>query len=273
MTDTLGDYCKALERAETDRRGEIGLPIYVRIDGNRFSRFTKGMGRPFDSRMTRAMIETTKAIMEDYHAAIGYTQSDEISLVFYNAEHETHHGGKFQKLVSRMASKATAEFTPIAIAQGLGDFVVRRIPEFDARAFSVPSLEDAAKVLWWREIDATKNAIQMAAQTLFSHKALMNKNGDEMITMLADKGIVFEDYPRSFRLGTFVRRITEMRALTDDEMARIPEKHRPTGPVERHKLIELDLPPLRATPSMVDVLFPATPSEPVTRRKKSVEEE
>lgn len=240
--DTLGDYCKSMELVETSRCAEIGQPIYIRIDGARFSRFTRGMERPYDSRMSKSMIETTKAIMSDYHALIGYTQSDEISLVFYDPEHETHHGGKYQKIVSRLASKATAAFTEIAVENDLGEFVSRQRPEFDARAFAVPSLDDVVKLLWWRELDATKNAVSMAARSVYSHKQLHGKNSDDMLEMLHEKGIEFKEYPAFFKRGTFVRRITEWRHLNDNELARIPEKHRPDGPVLRHRLIELDLP-------------------------------
>lgn len=256
VPDTLGDFCKSIERVETDRRAEVGQPIYVRIDGSCFSKFTRGMARPFDERMSRAMVETTKRIMGDYHAAIGYTQSDEISLVFHHPEHETIHGGKFQKIVSRLASKATSHFTVVAVENGLSEFLNRQRPEFDARAFAVPSLEIAAKVLWWREIDATKNAVSMAARAVRSHKALHGKNADDMLAILRSEGIDFDAYPSFFKRGTFVRRVTELRTLTEEELTRIPERHRPAGPVERHRMIEVDMPLLRSLPSITDALFP-----------------
>jgi tRNA(His) guanylyltransferase len=176
--------------------------------------------------------------------------------VFHHPENEAIHGGKFQKIVSRLASKATAWFTIFASQEALGLFIDRQPPEFDARAFAVPSLDVAAKILFWREIDATKNAVTMAARCHHSHKALHGKNTDDMIAMLAEKGVTFSDYPAFFKRGTFVRRVTELRSLTEEELARIPEQHRPAGPVERSRVVELDMPPLRELPSMVDALFP-----------------
>lgn len=237
MSETLGDFCKRLECAETLRRGEIGQPIYVRIDGARFSKFTRGMKRPFDPRMSAAMVETVEAIMNAYPALVGYTQSDEINLVYYHPEHETHHGGKYQKLVSRLASKATAEFTRLAFRNDLSAFVAHQLPEFDARAFAVPDLETAAKLLRWREIDARRNAVQMVAQPLYSHKQLQGKHTDNLLQMIADKGHNFDALPEFFRLGTYVRRITEWRELTAEEKVHIPEKHWPEGPVQRHKFV------------------------------------
>ena len=237
-SETLGDYCKRLERVYTDQRAAIGLPVYVRIDGVRFSRFTKGMTRPFHEPLSRAMIETTKRIMEKYPAIIGYTQSDEISLVFHHAEHEIHHGGKFQKLVSRLASCATAAFHAAATDQGMTPYLERQFPEFDARAFPVATLDEAREMLRWREIDARKNAITMVARCVYSHRDIQGKHSDDMLEMLSAKSIAFDDYPEFFRRGTFVRRVTELRDLTAEELARIPPQHRPEGPVLRHRMVE-----------------------------------
>lgn len=241
----LGDYLKGLERGETDRRGAPGEAVYLRIDGNRFSKFTKGMRRPFDERMSAAMVDTAKGLVHEFGAAIGYTQSDEISLILWESspESELVHGGKFHKLVSRTASKATHLFYRAALAHGLAEFVDRQFPEFDARAFAC-STEDAGKCILWRWIDARKNAIQMLAQSHFSAKQLHGKHGDAMLEMLAAKGVVFDDYPRSFREGTLLRRVTVMRDMTTEEMGRIPAEHRPTGPIERTDIIAADIPDL-----------------------------
>ncbi len=45
-------------------------------------RITKGLARPFDIRISRAMVETAKFLVAETNAGIGYTQSDEISLVW-----------------------------------------------------------------------------------------------------------------------------------------------------------------------------------------------
>ena len=54
--------------------------------------------------------------------------------------------------------------------------------------------------------------------------------------MLRAKGIEFNDLPAFFRRGTFGRRVLETRMLVEAELARIPEKYRPDGPVLRHKI-------------------------------------
>lgn len=98
-TDALGDRMKAYEAAESDRRFMPLLPIYARIDGRSFSRFTAGLARPFDLAFQEAMILTTKALVEHTHARIGYTQSDEISLVWQQDRYDSDvfFGGRVQE--------------------------------------------------------------------------------------------------------------------------------------------------------------------------------
>lgn len=258
MTDTLGDYLKALEGGETSRRAMPGQAVYIRIDGNRFSKFTRGMARPFDARMSGAMIATTKGLVKEFGAALGYTQSDEISLVLWEPSEESElvHGGKFQKLVSRTASKATHLFYRAALAQGLGQFVERQFPEFDARAFAV-SLEDAGKAIYWRAIDARKNAVQMTAQGHFSPRQMHGQHTDALLEMLAGVGIDFDSLPAFFREGTLVRRVVVRREMTAEELERIPEAYRPSGAIDRTDIVEDRLPEMKGAESKAALLFPA----------------
>jgi len=62
--DDLGDRLKAYEAHETARKLIPGIPIYARIDGRSFSKFTRDMERPFDPRMTAAMVETVKYLVD-----------------------------------------------------------------------------------------------------------------------------------------------------------------------------------------------------------------
>ena len=82
--DSFGDRMKMYEGIEASRILMPGLPICVRLDGRAFHTFTRGLNRPYDERLSRMMIETTKRLVEDTHALIGYTQSDEISLILVN---------------------------------------------------------------------------------------------------------------------------------------------------------------------------------------------
>lgn len=251
-TDEFGQRMKAYEAVETARKLDPMLPIYARIDGRAFSTFTRGMDRPFDPRMTTAMIETTKHLVHDTHARIGYTQSDEIGLVWLadKPESDVVFSGKLQKMVSVLASMAAAKFATVISLNWQ-----ERLPHFDARVFQLPSKDEAANAFLWRTMDARKNAISMVAQSRFSHKALHGKDQKTMLAMLAEAGVDFEALPPSFRLGTFVRRHVVERVLTNDELARIPERHRPTGAVTRSDMKIVDMPPFNKVTNRVEVIF------------------
>lgn len=234
MSDDLGDRMKIYECA-AETRLNVQLPIYARIDGRSFSKLTRDMERPFDKRFSQTMIETMKGLVDHTHARLGYTQSDEISLV-YLAEtpiSDVLFNGRVQKLCSVLASLAAALFVQAAPMEP--EFR-GRLAHFDCRVCQLPSKTEAANMFLWRWKDATKNAVQMVAQDNFSPKQLHGKHGGEMIAMLKEKGITFESLPAFFRRGTFARRVTELRHLTTEELARIPEAHRPTEPVQRHRI-------------------------------------
>jgi tRNA(His) 5'-end guanylyltransferase len=245
--DDFGDRMKGYEAAETERVLMPLLPIYARIDGRCFSGFTRGLDRPFDRRITRAMLETTRYLVEETHARIGYTQSDEISLVWQQDrfDSEVFFNGKVHKLVSVLASLATARFNHVCLAEeDLRERTQTMLPVFDCRVFQLPNRTEAANAILWREKDATKNAISMAARCFYSHKELHGKSGPQMQEMLFQKGQNFDAYPAFFKRGTFVRRITEERPLTPEELERIPERHRPPPEtlVTRSRVVEIEMP-------------------------------
>ena len=249
---------KGYESVETARRLDLMQPVYARIDGRCFSSFTRGMARPFDATMSNAMIEVTSFLVEETHARIGYTQSDEISLCWLaqTSESSILFDGKIQKMVSVLASIATAKFLQVAL-QRWPEKCAKALPTFDCRVFQLPSREEAANAFLWRAQDATKNAISMAARSHFSAKALHGKSGVEMKQMLAEKGIDFNDYPPAFRLGTFLRRATIERPLSDEERERIPEKHRPQPGAlfQRSHISKIEMPPFHQVTNRASVIF------------------
>lgn len=244
MFDALGDRMKGYERVETARTLDKEQPIVVRIDGRSFSKFTRGFSRPFDADMSRCMIETTKTLVDKTHARVGYTQSDEITLLFFPEDYqELLFGGKVQKLSSVLAGLATAAFN-LEIRDYFSEDVCRRLPHFDARVFNVPNMGEALNNLLWRIQDAKKNAVSMACTSVCSHKSRQGANSVRMLEMMSEKGIVFQDYPSFFRSGTLVRRFLEDRSLTVQELAKIPEKNRPAADVvfTRSVVRTLDVP-------------------------------
>ena len=256
-TDEFGMRMKSYEAVETQRRLDPLLPIYARIDGRRFSKFTKGMRRPYDPDMTNAMIETTRYLVKETQARMGYTQSDEISLTWIgsNSDSDALFGGKVQKLVSVLAAMATAKFARVCPV-GYED----RLPHFDCRVFQLPSKMEASNAFLWRAMDARKNAISMLAQSEFSHRQLFRKDQRDMLTMLAEKGVRFDAYPDAFKQGSFLQRVTSVRPLTPEEYAKIPVKHLNDLTVSVAAVIRTDvkiipMPPFNKVLNRVEVIF------------------
>ena len=264
LSDDLGDRMKVYEMAEAGRYLMPNLPILIRIDGKAFHTFTKGLRRPYDVGLTNLMIDTTKYLVEQTNAAIGYTQSDEISLCLLPASiGEQYLGGRVQKLCSILASMASAYFN-----HHLSRYIPEKAEElvvFDGRAWNVPSLVEASNVFLWRELDATKNAISMAASAYFSHKSLQGKKGSEMQEMLFTlQGINFNDYPTSFKRGTYARRVSRSSKYSMKEIKSLPLLHKArTNPelvVTRNIVEVIELPRLSTISNRVDALFNGEPA-------------
>lgn len=248
MSDKLGDYMKELELVEGSRKAELGKPVIARLDGRAFHTFTKGLTRPFDENLTKLMQATTKYLVEQTGAIVGYTQSDEITLIWYlpeNALQQYIFGGRYQKMCSTLSAIATAFFN--ANLEKYLPSKVGSLPSFDARVWQVPTLHDAYLSLLWRERDAIKNSITMVALSKFPHNTLQNVNGSVKKAMLREIGDPWENYDSCYRKGSYFKRVHEMRALTDEEKSRIPEKFRNDELVERHPVKQVEFPEMNKT--------------------------
>lgn len=258
--DALGERMKAYESVEAGRRLMPLLPALARIDGRCFSAFTRGMRRPFDARLSRLMIETARWLVEETGACVGYTQSDEISLAWLATSYDSEifFAGRIQKMVSQLAALATAHFNAQLGFHFDGlDFKI--YPTFDARVWSVPNIDEGANTFLWREIDATKNSVSMAAREHFSHKQLHGLGRADQMDLLHSKGVNWNDYPAFFKRGTYIQRRTVKRKLTVEDIEKLPPLHdarkNPELEIERSEYVELELPPLSKVVNRAQVLF------------------
>ena len=73
---------------------------------------------------------------------------------------------------------------------------------FDARCFNIPK-EEVTNLVYWRQLDASRNSIQMVGQANFSHKELQNKSCNDIQDMLmTQKGINWNDFPTYQKRGS-----------------------------------------------------------------------
>ena len=128
-----------------------GLYIVARIDGRCFTTLTKdkhNFEAPYDIKFRDMMVETVKHLMQcGFKVVYGYTQSDEISLLFHRDECTFER--KERKLNSVLAGEASAKFSLL-----LGD-----IGAFDCRICQLPNEKLVVDYFRWRNEDAHRNAL------------------------------------------------------------------------------------------------------------------
>jgi tRNA(His) 5'-end guanylyltransferase len=264
--DSLGDRMKEYESTGTSNRLMPLLPVMIRLDGVAFHTFTKGLKRPYDERLSKLMIDTTKYLVKLTNARVGYTQSDEISLVLISDDFasQTYFDAKVYKILSVLAARTSVYFNqllPSAIPEKRS-----AEPVFDCRVWNVPNRVEAANTLLWREQDASRNSVSMAAQSLYSHKELQGKSCNEMQEMIFQKSINWNDYPAFFKRGTYIRRIVSERPFTATEIEKLPARHKARTnsalTIERTDYAEMDYGPLSKIGNRAEVLFEG--AEPVS---------
>ena len=191
----LDDRMKLYEDLEAGRRLMPLLPVVGRFDGKAFHTLCQKMERPFDSAFHRVMVNTTKFLVEETGALVGYTQSDEISLLWYSDTFKSQifFDGRVMKMVSVTAALASVRFNRLFDIQ----FPDRRGHHvFDGRVWTVPDKTEAANAFLWREQDAVKNSINCAGQARFSHTRLHGKDTEQIQEMLfQEHHLNWNDYP------------------------------------------------------------------------------
>lgn len=246
---TLGDRMKNnyenITRYYLTRR----MPVIIRIDGKAFHTFTRGFKKPFDDVLVKTMQDTMKYLCENIQGCVlGYTQSDEISLVLTDyAELTTDawFGNNLQKMCSVSASMATLTFN-----KAFNDNIVKYIDNnldadcgvtkdlteytkilinarnkgamFDSRVFTIPK-EEVCNALIWRQQDATRNSIQSVGQANFSQKELHGKSCNNIQDMLmTQKDINWNDYSTTLKRGSCCIKVDD--SLTEyDEVGNISD--------------------------------------------------
>lgn len=134
-----------------DRSVLPDMYMVARIDGRSFTKLTKethAFKAPFDERFRDLMVETVKHLMNcGFNVIYGYTQSDEISLLFHFEERAFSR--KTRKIISILAGETSAKFSSL-----LGD-----VGAFDCRLSELPNKQLVEDYFRWRNEDAHRNAL------------------------------------------------------------------------------------------------------------------
>jgi len=199
----------------------------VRVDGRGFSKFTKKMDKPFDDQFSEAMNFAAIEMCKKFNPAFAYTQSDEITLVFtdFGENEEAMFKGKVQKICSLTAARVTAsfnkkmlmidaarmitfpEFDIAEFGMGIESGELIYDVEFDSRVYVIPAIKEVANCLVWRQQDARRNSVSMAADALYSHNELTGKSSSDKQEMMFDKGVNWNDYAVKYKRGVVIKKV------------------------------------------------------------------
>ena len=237
VRDDLGTRMKTFYENIPKTRLMRRVPVAIRLDGKAFHTFTRGFQKPFDFVLMDAMQQTMKYLCENIQGCVlGYSQSDEITLILVDYQKFTSSAWfdyEIQKICSISASMATMAFNRFFAQEvdkwgvetfglewyegGTNDPDVVNSPEyklskiyskaidkgamFDARCFNIPK-EEVTNLIYWRQLDATRNSIQMVGQAHFSHDELQDKTCNMIQDMLMTKyGINWNDFTTPCKRG------------------------------------------------------------------------
>ena len=195
--------------------------IVVRLDGKGFTKFTKSAGfeKPFDEDFKKIMVQTTMDLIKysGFHIIYGYTQSDEISLLF--DVRDDAFGRKVRKINSTLAGIASASFMKNYLAH---DPKFDGIMSFDCRVVPIPgnilpdiNTDRLCDYFIWRQDDANRNALngwcywtlrkegksKGEATSILSGKGNSFKN-----ELLFQRGINYNDLPKWQKRGVGIYR-------------------------------------------------------------------
>jgi tRNA(His) 5'-end guanylyltransferase len=180
------------------------------------------------------MQDTMKYLCQNIQGCVlGYTQSDEITLIL--VDYQTLTSGAWfdyevQKMCSISAGMATMAFNKaftLRVNEYIQDCAIdyetigtcgegskewkysdsycksmEKGATFDSRCFNIPK-EEVTNLIYWRQLDATRNSIQMVGQANFSHAQLQGKSCNDIQDMLMlQKGINWNDFPVECKRGT-----------------------------------------------------------------------
>ena len=236
-------------------------PVAIRIDGKAFHTFTRGFHKPFDEVLIKSMQETMKYLCENIQGCVlGYTQSDEITLILVDYKKLTSSAWfdyEVQKICSIAASMATIAFNKF-FRDNVGDYLYENYDDqyladyikilqnavdkgamFDARCFNIPK-EEVTNLVYWRQLDASRNSIQMVGQACFSHKELQNKSCNDIQDMLmTQKGINWNDLPTYQKRGSCCVR---NKIVIESDGVMVTAQLRDTSKSENEWIIDTDIP-------------------------------
>lgn len=229
VNDELGKRMKEFYESIPKTRLVRRTPVAIRIDGKAFHTFTRGFEKPFDRALMKAMQLTMEYLCKNIQGCVfGYTQSDEITLIlidYQKLNSDAWFGYEVQKICSISASMATMAFNRYfrsliedsCMTEPRASFETRNVyidacehgAMFDARCFNIPK-EEVCNLIYWRQLDAIRNSIQMVGQAFFSSRELHGKSCNKILDMLhEEKNVNWHNFPTVCQRGAACLKVAQ----------------------------------------------------------------
>ena len=203
--------------------------LVARLDGNNFSKLK--LQKPFDHNFRLAMVYCAFHLTKFAQANLAYSQSDEISLIWFPRIKEHVYGGKDFKIHSLLASFVSVLFNKYELSEHA---------IFDCRTFTLETEQDYINYLRERQANAIANSVSMLARAHFRHRDLVNKSMQEQLNMLLSINVKWEEYHFHYKYGSTFEYNDQDREFSD-YIDNLPEKHNarksPEMTVQRKALI------------------------------------
>ncbi len=224
-----------------------GIFMVARLDGRGFTRLTKEahqFAAPFDERFRDLMVATAQHLVSsDFRIVYGYTQSDEISLLFHlNAGLFDR---KLRKMDSILAAEASVSFSMKLGAAGC----------FDCRISQLPTQDLVRDYFRWRQEDATRNALNAHCYWLLRKQGKSQKDATQSLLKLStsDKNeLLFQQGVNFSRLPAWQKRGTGVYWEAFAKEGFNPKTRKPVLASRRRVRVDLELPMKKAYDEFLD---------------------
>ncbi len=224
--ETTNDYCVL-----------PNIYMVARIDGRSFTKLTKEKHKfeaPFDIKFRDLMVATTEHLMNcGFNIIYGYTESDEISLLF--SINESVFKRKTRKYNSILAGEASAKFS----------LLLKDIGVFDSRISQLPTKKLVIDYFRWRNEDAYRNSLNANCYWMLRKKGITAKKASEKIegiSIASKNELLFQNEINFNKLPNWQKRGVGLYWGTYDKEG-FNEKTKKITTTKRRKLkIDYDLP-------------------------------
>jgi len=164
------------------------------------------------------MINTTAELVKEFNPTFGYTQSDEITLVFMPQKDQFGQwknlafNGRVQKIVSLLSGFCSVRFAYHLSIQTFDSLTEKDLLDkihlayFDGRIFSIPDASEVLNNVIWRMTDAKRNSKNNLGHIHFAQKEVEGLHPGQILEKLLEKGVDWNEMPPAYKWGSFVKK-------------------------------------------------------------------